>query len=138
MTSSYPIPPRLAEQAAKDYLAVVRAGLLPELKREIEETIQAHRGIMPGMFDPIYKHDAWHASRIDQWRDGGGVQLDAARSHARDLAALLDCPQHAVEPFVVPELISGATRRTIVLDVLRNLANYARSQRRTTPRRVCG
>jgi hypothetical protein len=137
LTESYPIPPRLAEQAAQDYLTLKRAGMLPELRAEIQRTIEAHRGVAPDAWTPICQHDAYHANRLDQWRDCDGMQIAAARNYAKHLAALLDCRQIDVEPFIIPELISGETRRTIVLDVLRNMAGYIRQQRRTAPRRVC-
>jgi hypothetical protein len=135
---SYPISPRLAEQAARDYLTLKRAGMLPELRIEIERAIEAHRGVVPGWRDSLLAHDEYHANRLDQWRDGGGMQIHAARNYVKDLAGLLDCPTESVEPFIVPELLSGDTRRTIVLDVLRNMANYCRQQRRAIPRRACG
>ena len=136
-SSSYPIPPRLAEQAARDYLTLKRAGMLPELRQEIEHAIEAYRGPVPGMWTPLYQHDAYHANRLDQWRDCDGWQIHAARRDAKDLADLLDCPHFAVEPYIVPELISGETRRTIVLDTMRQMANHVRTQGRRTPRRAC-
>lgn len=128
MHQSYPISPRVAEQAARNYLVIKRAGLLWELEREIEQTIEAHLAPHPDAIQPwsIRQWDAYRARSLDQWRNGGAHQLQAARGYARELADLLDCPQSAVEPFIVPEQLGDQTRRAIVLGCLRSMANYAR------------
>jgi len=136
MNQSYPIDPALARRVSADYLAIMRAGMLYELREEIRRTIEAHVGTLPDSHQPRYKLDEYFARRLDQWRDGGGRQLQAAREHAKDLAGLLDCPVNAVDEYIVPELLTGETTRTIVTDCIRNLANYARKQTAMAGRRA--
>jgi hypothetical protein len=87
--------------------------MLFELQHEISETIQAHCNA---------------GARFDQWRAGGGWLHEQRCKCVGDLAQLLNCPASALEPFIVPEMVDEPTKRTIVLDVLRNVANYARRE----------
>jgi hypothetical protein len=120
---SYPISPRLAEQAARDYLAIKRAGLLWDLEREIQQAIEAHseqRFYPNGRINDV--------PALDGFRHGGNWGLHQIRGDARRLAELLHCPAGEVEPYLFDAMWPGATTRTIVLDCLRNLANQARKK----------
>lgn len=135
MTQSYPIPARLAERAAQDYLLIVREGFEFELQREIEEAIQAHYGPMPDRTSTIGEWNAYHARKLDRWQNGNAWQLRQAESRAEQLADLLDCEPHEVAPYIVPELLGGETRRAIVLTAIHQIASYIRRQHNTTARR---
>ena len=111
--SSYPISPRLAEQAARDFLTLLRAGLSFELEREIALTAEAH--VSSGI-------------KLDDWRYGNGWALQQAHHYAERLAKLLNCEPSDVAPYLVPDLLTGETRRTIAVSVLRDMAARTRRQ----------
>jgi hypothetical protein len=118
----------VAEQAAKDYLDIIKAGLVWELKREIQLTIEAHYGPDPYPWPCAANSEHRQSLRLDRWRDCDGLALRQPKQHAAQLAAILDCRPFDVEPFIVPACIDGPTKRTIVLDCLRNMGNYARRE----------
>jgi hypothetical protein len=124
--TTYPISPDVAKRAAADYLAIVRAGMVWELEREIQQTIEAHNHLpeRPTGHD----WDAYEARRLDQFLGCDGFHLREPHRHAGRLASMLQCPASAVAGYVVPELLDGNAKRTLVLDCLRNMANYARKE----------
>src|SRR5262249_27634800 len=89
--TSYPIPPRVAEQAARDYLAIRDAGLLDELDTEIGAAIEAHYGPDPYPWPCPAVIEHRHARRLDRWQ-WRAEPLRHERDVAADLAQLLDCP----------------------------------------------
>jgi hypothetical protein len=133
----YPIDPATAKSAAQDYITIKRAGLLDELRREISDAIQAHAQLPIShgpMGAPMREWSAYHARRAEINGPHVRFEIDHANETAADLADMLGCPPGAVEPFIVPACITEPLRRTIVLDCLRNMANYIR--RKPTARRT--
>src|SRR5262245_42038269 len=100
---SYPIPPRVAEQAARDYLVIQRAGLLEALEQEIVETIAAHRDMEDRQAPRDVLGRRLPARQFNDWNHCNGWYLREPMRHAGELASMLDCETTDVAGYIVPE-----------------------------------
>lgn len=128
-----PISPDVAKRAADDYLVIARAGMLEELRREIDEAVAAHEAA-PVSRSPMGEWSDYHARCAEVRGTHLRYSLERAADTADDLAELLGCPTEAVEPYIVPAVIREPLRRSFVLDCLRNMAQHIRRQGRPARR----
>jgi hypothetical protein len=124
MHQVYSIPPDTAKRATEDYLACMRAGMLPVLHSRIRDDIAYHRSLQ---WHPSgqYNHDA---PRLDAFRDTEGWNLRGIRGEAADLAKLLECDAEDVLPHLFEERWTGPTTRRIAQQALADVGAMARKQ----------